>query len=887
MTYSLGNKYFRNILFAAIVVLGVALSILVSSFSYYSDKKLIQAAFNEAAENRYSALKRELANNLAVLTSLQALYYSSGKYIERSEFRNFTNYILKQHPGIKALYWIPRVPASRREAFERGAKREGFPEFQFTERIAQGKMKREGNRKEYFPVYFIEPNTGNEIVLGYDLTSDPELLEALEVAGKTGETRATARIAPARDTLSQFGFIVFAPIYKKGASINSDQVRWDNLEGFALGTFRVSDIVKTAMHYFEPEGVDLFIYDTSAPEKKRFLYAYSSRTRKTPLLNQDHPETNTISSKTLEFAGRKWTVIYSAAPDFITARMSWRPWGLLFAGLIFSGLFAGLLFSIGSYAERADKWAKHLSVLNTNLVREIVDRKSAEDELRESEERLSMALKAPGQSIYDSDLKTGEAIVSPEYALLLGCNPAEFHETTAEWFKRLHPDDKEQVAAVYRAYVKGEIPEYKVEFRQKTKDGSWKWILSVAKITERDADGNPLRMTGTHTDITEHKKLEEQLLQSQKMEAIGLLAGGVAHDFNNILTAIIGFGTIAKKRLQEDIKTKGFVEEMIAGARHAAELTRGLLAFSRKQVICPKLQNLNEIVGNMEKMLRRIIIENIELRTVLSERDIIVMVDAVQMGQVLLNLTTNARDAMHEGGHLFIETDVVNIDNGYAAANLFEKSGEYALLTVSDTGTGMDLETRENIFEPFFTTKEVGKGTGLGLAMVYGIVKQHDGNITVHSEPGKGTTFKIYLPMLQAENEGAEEHASSVPQGKGETILIAEDDAAVRRILRITLEEHGYEVVEAVNGQEAVRNFEANIDKVSMVILDVIMPVKNGRDAYESIKKLNPDIKAIFMSGYTDDIIVKNGIMEDGFDFITKPINPQALMRKIGGMLNR
>src|SRR5208282_5379865 len=200
---------------------------------------------------------------------------------------------------------------------------------------------------------------------------------------------------------------------------------------------------------------------------------------------------------------------------------------------------------------------------------------------------------------------------------------------------------------------------------------------------------------------------------------------------------------------------------------------------------------------------------------------------------------------------------------------------------------GMDLRTREHIFEPFFTTKEVGKGTGLGLAMVYGIVKQHGGNINVYSEPGEGTTFKIYLPLLQAENEEAEEREPSAPQGKGETILIAEDDAAVRRMLRITLEEYGYEVVEAVNGEEAVRNFEANIDKVSLIILDVIMPLKNGRDAYDNIKKLNPDIKAIFMSGYTDDIIAKNGILEDGFDFISKPSDPVSLARKIGEVLNR
>ncbi|HXW68399.1 MAG TPA: CHASE domain-containing protein, partial [Dissulfurispiraceae bacterium] len=392
MRYTLGLKSFRNILVAVIVVLGVALSIIVSASSYYTQKKLMDVEFNKAVEDRYSALKRELDSDLSVLASVQALYFTSGKDIERPEFRDFTNHILKQHASIQALEWIPRVPDSRREAYERAARREGFPAFQLTERIAQGKMKRAEKRKQYFPVYFVEPYKSNEIALGFDLASNSERLEALEIAGKTGELSATARIILVQENKSQFGFIVFAPIYKKGALINSAQVRWNNLEGFALGVFRIGDIVERAMHYLKPEGIDSFIYDASAPEKEEFLYTHSSRTRKNPLLNQERPKTDFRNSKTLDVAGRKWMVIYSAAPAFTEARSSWRSWVFLLAGFAFTGLVAGVMVVV-SHAEKVEKIAKDLSDINADLAHEIVERKQAEEEKIQLQAQLMQAQK--------------------------------------------------------------------------------------------------------------------------------------------------------------------------------------------------------------------------------------------------------------------------------------------------------------------------------------------------------------------------------------------------------------------------------------------------------------------------------------------------------------
>ena len=886
MRYTLGSKFFRNILVAVIVILGVVLSIIVSASSYYTHKKLMEVEFNEAVDNRYSALKRELDSNLSVLASVQALYYTSTKAAERSEFRNFTNHILEQHASIQALEWIPRVPDSRREVYERAARREGFPAFQLTERIAQGKMKRAEKRKQYFPVYFVEPYRSNEIALGFDLASNPERLEALEVAGKTGQLSASARIILVQESKSQFGFIVFAPIYKKEALINSDQARWNNLEGFALGVFRIGDIVEKAMHYLKPEGVDSFLYDASAPKKEGFLYTHSSRTRKTPLLNQEPPETDFKSSKTLDVAGRKWMVSYSAAPAFIEARSSWRPWVFLLAGLAFTGLVAGVLVVV-SHAEHVEKVAKDLSDLNTSLAHEIMERKQAEAALA-VEKLFSDAIIDSIPGIFCVLDDRGSFLRWNKNLEIVGGYTAE-ELRGLPWIETIAEEDQELATiGIGKVYNKG-------------------YYTNVTQLLTKDKRKIPFLLTGfsvlvsgkrhilsTGIDITEHRRVEEekiqlqaQLMQAQKMEAVGLLAGGVAHDFNNILTAIVGYGSLAQMNLKDDATTQKYIQEVLDAAKRAEDLTKRLLAFSRKQVIEPVLADLNKIVRNIEKMLRRIMTEDIELSTVLSAGELPVLVDVGQIDQVLVNLAANARDAMPEGGHLVIQTDAVNVNSRYAEEHFFENTGMYAVLTVSDTGVGMDQWTKENIFEPYFTTKEVGKGTGLGLSMVYGIIEQHNGNIKVCSDAGRGTTFKIYLPLAQTKRKTIHEPVQTLPVGKGETIILAEDESQVRKSMTSILQKNGYKIIEAVNGEDAVRKFKENRDTVSLILLDVIMPVKNGREAYEEIKSIDPGVKTIFMSGYTDDKISRKGILEEGFDFISKPINPDTLMRKIRDGLDR
>ena len=387
-------------------------------------------------------------------------------------------------------------------------------------------------------------------------------------------------------------------------------------------------------------------------------------------------------------------------------------------------------------------------------------------------------------------------------------------------------------------------------------------------------------------DITDRMKLEAQLRHAQKMEAVGLLAGGVAHDFNNILTAIIGYAHILLLKLPESTIHKPIIDNILGASERAATLTRSLLAFSRKQIIHPAPVELNTAVRRIQDLLRRLIGEHIELRTDLTEDRTTIMADSSQMEQVLMNLAANARDAMPAGGTLTIATDKARIDELFIDTNGFGRIGAYARLSMTDTGTGMNYKTRERIFEPFFTTKPMGKGTGMGLSMVYGIMKQHHGYALCSSEAGKGTTFHLYFPLIDAEAVSEPSPENVVLRGGTETILIAEDDPDVRRLMRSVLKEYGYRVVEAADGNEAIRKFRETAPSVDLVILDVIMPKKNGREAYDEIVGIAPGIWALFISGYTADIIDHSGPLSDGPPLISKPISPQQLLTTVREMLD-
>jgi two-component system cell cycle sensor histidine kinase/response regulator CckA len=513
---------------------------------------------------------------------------------------------------------------------------------------------------------------------------------------------------------------------------------------------------------------------------------------------------------------------------------------------------------------------------------DITDRKQAEKLLIESERRYRALFEASKDTILVSNVQGRLIDVNQAGIELFGYTKEELLSLDPV---KLYCDPQDRKLLWQKLYRSGSVNDYELEMRRKDDE---KIIVSLSVSFVRDDEGKIFGHRGIGRDVTERKKLERQLLQAQKMESIGILAGGVAHDFNNLLTAISGYGQIIQDTVSaDDGLLQESIEQILKAAERASDLTRSLLAFSRKQVINPKPVYVDALISHTGKLIRRIIGEDIEFRTTFSDKKLLVMADAGQMEQVLMNLATNARDAMPNGGMLSISTGQVVVEEGSETFHDLSTAGNYALISVADSGTGIDRKSIDRLFEPFFTTKEVGKGTGLGLSIVHGIIKQHDGSVLVSSEPGKGTTFEIYLPLVEG-SAATDQPKMTLPlDGGTETVLVVEDEEVVKQLLQKTLERAGYRVITAGDGQDAVEKFKEQRDGISLVLSDVIMPKKNGKEILEEIRTLNPGMKFVFISGYTADIIHGKGILEKDVDFITKPFLKADLLRKLREVLDR
>jgi PAS domain S-box-containing protein len=515
--------------------------------------------------------------------------------------------------------------------------------------------------------------------------------------------------------------------------------------------------------------------------------------------------------------------------------------------------------------------------------------------LHDSETRLQLVLEGSLLGYWDWDIQTGEVIRNTRWAEMLGYTLEEVEHSVKQWTDLHHPEDQALAWKSITDHLEGRTPAHEIEYRMLAKDGQYKWILDQAKVVSRDAQGKPLRMCGTHKDITERKlaeqereKLQNQLTQAQKMESIGQLAGGVAHDFNNMLSVILGYTELALEQVDPSSTLYKDLQEIYTAARRSADITKQLLAFARKQTIAPRILDLNETVEGMLKMLRRLIGEDITLSWLPGSGLGQVKMDPSQLDQLLANLSVNARDAIGGVGKVTVETGMASFDTEYCKDHPGFIPGDFILLSVSDDGCGMDREIVLKIFEPFFTTKVVGQGTGLGLATVYGIVKQNNGFVNVYSEPGHGTTFKIYLPVHQGVSGITQ--AEIVPDahmGGTETILIVEDDAMVLKMGKEMLERLGYTVLTASVPADALQLIGANTNKIHLVITDVVMPGMNGRDLADQLRTLDPESKILFMSGYTADVIAHRGILDEGVCFIHKPFSIKDLAVKVREALER
>ena len=469
---------------------------------------------------------------------------------------------------------------------------------------------------------------------------------------------------------------------------------------------------------------------------------------------------------------------------------------------------------------------------------------------------------------------------NPAFARILGYDSPEdllAHDAGAIY---LHAEDRPAVLA--RLREAGRLMSF--ENRLRRKDGREVWVLANMALVPGESGEQVIE--STLVDITERKQLEQHLWQSQKMDALGSLAGGVAHDFNNVLTAILGYADLVLLDLPADSPHRKDLDEISRAAQRAGDLTRQLLTFSRRQPIEPRVLRLNDVVADTDKMLRRLIGQEVQLVTVLAPTLGTIRADSSQVHQVLLNLAVNARDAMPDGGTLTIETHEVDIDGAYAQEHVDAQPGAYALLAVSDTGTGMDAATRARVFEPFFTTKEKGKGTGLGLATVYGIVRQHGGHISLYSEIGRGTTFKIYLPRAQASTEPERRRRPAAARGGTETILLVEDEAPVRDFVASALKRAGYQVLAAADGDEALRLEATTHEQIDLLLSDGMMSGIRVPEMVGAFRKRRPDARVLLMSGYAQEAFIRQGLMVAGGAFLQKPFTAAGLVAKVREVLD-
>jgi len=518
------------------------------------------------------------------------------------------------------------------------------------------------------------------------------------------------------------------------------------------------------------------------------------------------------------------------------------------------------------------------------VIRDLTARHEAEKALRTAEERMRFALQSAHIGIWDMDYTTRVLQWSDVMEEQYGLPPGTFGGTFEAFVERIHPDDRTTVLHIAENALKTGT-DFAFVNRTIRPDGTIRW-LSCAGRTVMDEAGRPLRAVGISQDVTDRLTLEAQFQQAQKMEAIGRLAGGVAHDFNNLLTVILGFCELLLQNASPNSQARIDIGEIQNAGMRAAELTRQLLAFSRKQIIEPTVLDLNTVLTEMRPMLARLIREDVKVllgaRAGLAQ----IKADRSQLEQVIVNLAVNAQDAMPTGGTLTIEAANVEIDEHYASMHFAIEPGPYVVLTVTDSGTGMTPQVRDRLFEPFFTTKGPGKGTGLGLAMVHGVVTRCGGSVSVYTEVGRGTSFKVYFPRA-AGADAVVEPPSPAPQSISgtEAVLVVEDADGLRELTKRLLETLGYHVVAAANAAEAIRLFEDH-PSIEVLLTDVVMPGPSGPDLTKQLVERRPKLKVIYMSGYTDDAIVQHGVLKPGIAFLHKPFTSNALGRKIREILD-
>lgn len=575
----------------------------------------------------------------------------------------------------------------------------------------------------------------------------------------------------------------------------------------------------------------------------------------------------------------------------VDSQMSGHSVLILLGGLMIPALAALLIFNILGYARKVERKVKErtleLSQINQRLEKEIDERKLAEESFRTNEERFrSLVINIPGV-IYrcSADKERTMQFISQEIETLVGFPAGDFINHKRTFASVIHPEDRKLAEDTVLKAIEGKNP-FVIEYRVIHAHGKIKWVYEKGQGIFA-ASGELQGLDGAIFDITERRRLSEQFMQSQKMDAVGKLAGGVAHDFNNQIMVMMGFCEMILSDMAEGNPHQAAIKEIKNAAERSAAITRQLLTFSRREIVQPKIFDPNVLIRDLERMFNRLLFEDIKLMTTYDVSAGFIKMDPSQLEQVVMNLVVNARDAMIGGGTLKIQTGRASLKLGDPALPSGIPGGEYVTICVSDTGIGMTEEVKKHLFEPFFTTKVKEKGTGLGLATSYGIVERCHGFIRVESKPGEGSNFILYFPSsLEAvELLVVQKRAPQLPEGN-ETILVIEDEEPVRRLAAAILSKQGYKVLEAASGIEALQIVKSTQEKISLILADVVMPKMNGREAADHIRYISPETKVIFMSGYTDDVIVRHGVKAAQLNYLQKPFTQRVLAFKVREVLD-
>ncbi len=861
------SRYFPLLLAAAIFSISLVITYALWTGAQSTAKKNLQTEFDFQVQELTDLIVRRVAAYEQVLLGTRG-FLSSSERVTRGEFGSYVASLQLEQlfPGIQGVALSEIIPKGKLKAHVAAIRHLGFPGYN---------VRPQGQRDVYTAITLIEPfSEMNQRAFGYDMFSEPTRREAMERARDTGNAALSRKVTLVQegDAEAQPGFLMYVPVYRKEARLHSIEARRANIVSWVYAPFRMNDFMKGLGGERSPE-VQITIYDGEGFSPDRCIYGCSRIDSNTSIFK---------TTANLDIAGHTWTMDFGSAPGFDARMNSERPELIAISGTALSLLLALLVWLLTTGRNRAHALALDMT-----------------RQLKESEFRWKYALEGAGDGVWDWTREDNVARYSKRWKEMLGYEEAEIKNEPGEWLHLIHPDDVGRVREIWGSFVEGKNQVYSAEFRMRCKDGSWKWIHSRGAAVNRDGNGRILRAIGTHADITPRKEAErlelerttalnearDSLRHAQKLEAVGKLTGGVAHDFNNVLQIMSGNIQLLQFMLAGKEEVEKRLDSMLSAVDRGSKLSSQLLAFARRQPLQPTVINLHAILRNMDDLLHRALGPSIRLDVEASEGLWNVFADASQLENVILNLVINARDAMPEGGTLRIALNNATLRNKFDNLPQEVVEGDYVLLMVADSGTGMSPEILEQVFEPFFTTKPAGEGTGLGLSMAYGFVKQSGGHIQIESELGKGTTIRIYLPRSLHE-EARKPETQVVPvTGGNETILLVEDDIDVQTTVLGILKTLGYQVLTAENGERGLEIIKSG-EKIDVLFTDVVMPgVLSAPELAKQARQILPDIAILFTSGYTRNALITGGRLEEGVQLLSKPYARDQLAEKIRHVL--